>query len=63
MKVQKIRQVKTPNRGTDQSAGIDFFVPEDYPTTALQPGESVLIPSGIKAQVRSEEHTSELQSR
>jgi len=51
MKVQKIRQVKTPNRGTDQSAGIDFFVPEDYPTTALKPGESVLIPSGIKAQV------------
>jgi len=51
MKVQKIRQVKTPNRGTDQSAGIDFFVPEDYSTTALQPGESVLIPSGIKAQV------------
>ena len=51
MKIQKTRPVKTPNRGTDQSAGIDFFVPEDYPTTALQPGESVLIPSGIKAQV------------
>lgn len=51
MKIQKVRPVKTPNRGTEQSAGIDFFVPEDYPTTSLQPGESVLIPSGIKAQV------------
>ena len=27
MKVAKIRAVKTPNRGTELSAGIDFFMP------------------------------------
>ena len=51
MKVQKVRNVKTPNRGTSVSAGIDFYVPEDFETTTLSPGESVLIPSGIKVQV------------
>jgi len=51
MKVQKLRNVKTPSRGTEQSAGIDFFVPEDFETSELQPGESALIPSGIKAHV------------
>jgi dUTP pyrophosphatase len=51
MKVQKLRDVKTPNRGTSVSAGIDFYVPEDFETQVLKPGQSVLIPSGIKAQV------------
>jgi len=51
MKVQKLRNVKTPNRGTVASAGIDFYVPEDFETVSLKPGESVLIPSGIKVQV------------
>ena len=51
MKVQKLRDVKTPNRGTSVSAGIDFYVPEDFETTTLKPGESVLIPSGIKVQI------------
>jgi len=51
MKVQKLRNVKTPNRGTTASAGIDFYVPEDFETISLKPGESVLIPSGIKVQV------------
>lgn len=51
MKVQKLRNVKTPNRGTSVSAGIDFYVPEDFETQVLKPGQSVLIPSGIKAQV------------
>ena len=48
MKVQKLRNVKTPNRGTEASAGIDFYVPEDFETTILKSGESILIPSGIK---------------
>jgi len=51
MKIQKIRDVKTPSRGTSQSAGIDFYVPEEFTASVLQPGESVLIPSGIKVQV------------
>ena len=51
MKLQKLRNVKTPNRGTTSSAGIDFYVPEDFETVSLKPGESVLIPSGIKMQL------------
>ena len=51
MKIQKLRNVKTPNRGTPESAGLDFYVPEDFQTIDLQPGQAVLIPSGIKAHV------------
>lgn len=51
MKLQKLRNVKTPNRGTASSAGIDFYVPEDFETVVLKPGEATLIPSGIKMQL------------
>jgi dUTP pyrophosphatase len=53
MKIKKVRDVKTPSRGTPDSAGIDFFLPKDYiqEPKILRPGESVLIPSGIKANV------------
>lgn len=48
-KFAKIRDVKSPERGTPLSAGIDFFVPEDFGNYLLEPGEDLLIPSGIKA--------------
>ena len=72
IKFTKVRDVKSPVRGTAQAAGIDFFVPNyneqfladfivknpliHYDTTddkssmrfELQPGQRVLIPSGIK---------------
>jgi dUTP pyrophosphatase len=51
MKIQKIRDVKTPSRGTSKSAGIDFYTPNDMNPILLGPGEDALIPSGIKAQV------------
>ena len=51
MKIQKIRNVKTPNRGTNYSAGIDFYVPEDFKEIVINIGESVLVPSGIKAYI------------
>lgn len=52
MKFCKIRDVKTPVRGTPLSAGIDFFVPNDFPGTHyLTPGDAINIPSGIKAKV------------
>jgi dUTP pyrophosphatase len=50
MKIAKIKTVKTPQRGTPESAGIDFFVPEGM-IAKLAPGQSCLIPSGIKASV------------
>ena len=51
MKIAKIREVKTPVRGTPESAGIDFFVPDDFDALLLEQGEAVCIPSGIKADV------------
>ena len=53
LKLAKVRSVKTPIRGTEGSAGIDFFVPDDYPENlcAVEPGERYFIPSGIKANV------------
>lgn len=48
MRFLKVRDVKSPERGTACSAGIDFFVPNDFKEQALIPGEDILIPSGIK---------------
>jgi len=50
MKYSKIREVKSPNRGTEQSAGLDFFVPVGFDQKLL-PGESAFIPSGIRMDV------------
>ena len=45
----KTKEVASPERGTQQSAGIDFFIPNDaFGAYALGPGESLKIPSGIK---------------
>ncbi len=49
MKILKVRNVKTPVRGTSLSAGIDFFVPNDFTAKTLLPHEDMLIPTGIKA--------------
>lgn len=54
MKYTKTRDVKSPNRGTSQSAGIDFYIPNDWnggQEMHLQPGGKILIPSGIKVNV------------
>ena len=48
MKYSKTRDVKDPVYGTRGSVGIDFFVPNDYSTVELSPGEDALIPSGIR---------------
>jgi len=53
MKIQKLRDVETPVRGTELSAGLDFFVPNDWEKeeVTLQPNEAILIESGIKVDV------------
>lgn len=51
MKIALVRDVKLPERGTSKSAGIDFFVPNDFSETTLMPGKDVLIPSGVKASI------------
>lgn len=50
MKITKIREVKTSTRGTECSAGLDFYVPAGIRLCML-PGDDVLIPSGIKVEV------------
>lgn len=54
MKIVKVRNVKTPTRGTGLSAGLDFYIPEDFEAKQIWPGESINIPSGIKAQIPRE---------
>jgi len=51
MKFLKIRDVKDPSRGTSKSAGIDLFIPNDFEYRTLSPGESLLIPAGLKANI------------
>lgn len=50
----KVRDVKSPSRGTSKSAGIDFFIPNYWNegnALYMQPNSSVLIPSGIHVNV------------
>lgn len=47
IKVLRVRDVKLPERGTSLSAGIDFFIPNDFKETTLLPHTDILIPSGI----------------
>ena len=53
MKFAKIRNVKSPVRGTDKAAGIDFFVPDfgNNKGFMVHPGSDILIPSGIKMKI------------
>ena len=52
MKIAIVRYVKEPTRGTAKSAGLDFYVPDDYAgINKILPGFDVLIPSGIIANI------------
>lgn len=52
IKFSQVGDVKHPARAnTGADAGMDFFVPNDFKEIELQPGESALIPSGIKVEV------------
>lgn len=51
MKLLVSPNVKAPTRGTEESAGLDFYVPNDFNderSLALDPGERIKIPSGVK---------------
>lgn len=47
----KTTNVKSPVRGHDTDAGIDFFVPENFEAVTLKPGQDILIDAGIKVVV------------
>jgi len=50
MKYTRIREVKSPTRGTPGSEGIDFYVPEEF-YYWLKRGEGINIPSGLKVKI------------
>jgi len=52
IRISKVREVKTPTRGTPGSAGLDFYVPEGISAKCI-PGGDVCIPSGIRVDVPS----------
>lgn len=51
MKITKVKDVKTPTRGTNKSAGLDFYVPNTEKVHTVNPGGHVVIGSGIKVKV------------
>ena len=48
IKFNKTKTVKTPSKGHQDDGAYDFFMPEEYPTTLVKPGESIMIDSGIR---------------
>lgn len=51
MRIAKTRIVKTPTRSTEFSAGLDFYVPQDFTPYMLISGEDIIVPLGIKADI------------
>ena len=49
-RINKYPDAQLPERATTGSAGYDFFVAEDI---TVPPGEIVLVPTGVKAQIDS----------
>jgi len=47
----RVRDVEPPRRAHPGDAGLDFFVPRDFVGVNLLPGESALIPSGVRVDV------------
>lgn len=47
----KIKDVKSPCRAHDTDAGIDLFIPQDFPPTEMKVGDNIVIPMGIKVNV------------
>ena len=50
MKYTKTKEVRSPNRGTPGSAGIDFYIPVGF-DQKIDPGCSALVPTGIKVNI------------
>ena len=51
MKISLIRNVRQPSVSSEGSAGIDFYVPNDFRETRIGSLQSLLIPSGVKMAV------------
>lgn len=47
IRISRTKDVKMPTRGTGHSAGLDFYIPNNFRETWLPPGTRINIPSGI----------------
>lgn len=47
----KTGEVKSPERGTQKSAGVDMFIPEDFKDTYVFPNQHILIDSKIRVKI------------
>ena len=50
MNFSKVREVKSPNRGTENSAGIDFYIPVGF-DQKIMPQDKAVVSSGIKVDI------------
>jgi deoxyuridine 5'-triphosphate nucleotidohydrolase len=48
LKIELIGDVKAPTRGTSESAGLDFYVPEDL---RIFPGKDALVPLNVRIEM------------
>lgn len=55
LKFTRVRKVKAPERGTQKSVGIDFYLPNEFDSgldfIRFEPGDSKIIPSGIHIKI------------
>lgn len=49
---EKYNDMKKPRRATSSSAGYDFYCVNDF---TLSPGESIVVPTGIKSYMKEDE--------
>jgi dUTP pyrophosphatase len=50
----RVRDVNAPVRGTEFSAGYDFFLPNDAEPVTIAPNKNALIPSGVHVKFNPE---------
>lgn len=51
IKYSKIKKVKSPTIAYEDPAGIDIYVPEDFVSTNMMPGQNILISTGLKLNI------------
>ena len=49
LKIQLIGDVRAPDRGTKESAGLDFYAPEDF---TMPPHSSMTIPLNVRTKIQ-----------
>lgn len=51
LKFAKVTKVKSPERAGARDAGVDFYIPDDFETLALDHGDSIVLSLGVKVKL------------